>query len=134
MRKIEKSIVSLLKNGIKGTYKGTYKLTCRDTVSIFDDHVQYNLWDSVIFWTGSEDIFYFSGRGFQTQTTKNRISSILLAFAGAFVKQVKKFDWYLVFNDKKYPINADDIFYIKGNRLYKLETEVYKEDQEILPL
>lgn len=132
MRKIEQSIVSLLKN----SDKGIYKVTCRDTVSIFDDHVQYALWDSVIFWTGSgsDDIFYFSGRGFQTQTTKNRLSSILLAFAGAFVKQVKKFNWFLIFDNKKYPINADDIFYIKGNRLYKLETAIYKEDQEILPL
>ena len=125
MRKIEQTIVELLRNG----NDGNYNLSCRDNVQIQGIYKQYALWENILFWNDSNGIFYFCGRGYPTQTTKSRLSVILTAFFDAFIYQ-KKSEWFLSWNNKEYLINSFDIYYFKDNKVFRLDAH----NTEVLPL
>ena len=112
MRKIEEKIVNALNgnNGVK-------KLSCRDCVEVNGDNRKYYLWDNLLFWNDSENIYYFSARGWSSGTTKSRLNA-LLQFSDAVICQ-KNYKWFLNWNGKKYPLDLESIFFFKGNKLYK---------------
>ena len=114
MRTIEEKIIDALNgsNGIKN-------LSCRDRVEVNGDTKKYYLWDSLLFWNDAENTYYFSARGYSSQTTKSRLNAILHAFFGASITQ-KDYKWSLNWNGKKYPIGSDSIFMLKNNKLYRL--------------
>ena len=123
MRTIEEKIIATLRNG-----NGFKKLSCRDSVKVEGNRIEYYLWDNLIFWSNSGSI-YFSGRGWSSQTTKNRLNVILYNFLSASITQ-KNYKWILNWNNKSYLIDATNIFYFKGDKLYKKASH----DVEVLPM
>ena len=81
MRTIEEKIITTLRSG-----NGFKKLSCRDSVKVEENRIEYYLWDNLLFWINS-DICFFSGRGWNSQTTKNRLNTILNAFFDASITQ-----------------------------------------------
>ena len=123
MRTIEEKIIATLRSG-----NGFKKLSCRDSVEVEENRIKYYLWDNLLFWSNSGNI-YFSGRGWSSQTTKNRLNVILYNFLSASITQ-KNYKWLLNWNNKSYLIDATNIFYFKGNKLYKKASH----DVEVLPI
>ena len=124
MRTIEEKIIATLCSG-----EGAKKLSCRDCVEVDGNTKNYYLWDSLLFWNDSENNYYFSARGYSSQTTKSRLNAILGSFFGASIVQ-KDYKWILNWNDQNYPINATNIFSIKNNKLYCFGSE----EEEVKPL
>ena len=124
MRAIDEKIIAALRseNGLK-------KLSCRDSVKVEENRIGYYLWDNLIFWCNSDNEYYFSGRGWNSLTTKNRLNAILYNFVGACIIQ-KNYKWLLYWNNKEYLIDATNIFYFKGDKLYKKAAH----DEEVLPI
>ena len=126
MRTIEEKIIETL-HGCNG--EGLKKLSCRDRVEVDGNTRKYYLWNSLIFWNDAENVYYFSGRGCSSRTTKSRINRILGSFFHAGIYQ-KNWSWFLSWNGKKYPIDSESIFSFRGNKLNRLgEHEV-----EVKPL
>ena len=123
MRTIEEKIIATLRSG-----NGFKKLSCRDSVKVEENRIEYYLWDNLLFWSNSDNI-YFSGRGWSSQTTKNRLNAILYNFLRAYIIQ-KNYKWVLNWNNKSYLIDATNIFYFKGDKLYKKASH----DVEVLPI
>lgn len=75
MRTIEEKIIETLNgnNGVKN-------LSCRDCVEVDGNTKKYYLWGSLLFWNDAENTYYFSARGYNSQTTKSRLNAILHAF------------------------------------------------------
>lgn len=115
MRTIEKKIIQTL----RGNGGGKKRLSCRDVVAIEGSIKEYYLWSSLLFWNDSENKYYFSGRGYFSNTTKSRLNQILGSFFNAGVYQ-KNWSWFLERNGQNYPIDATSIFMFKGNELYRL--------------
>ena len=126
MRKIEKNIIQALR-GWNG--EGLKNLSCRDRVEVDGGTKKYYLWNSLLFWNDSENVYYFSGRGYNSQTTKNRLNQILESIKNAGVSQ-KNWGWFLNWNGKKYPIDSESIFCFRGNKLYRLGAH----EEEVKPL
>ena len=126
MRTIEDKIIDAL-NGCNG--EGVKKLTCRDCVEVDGGTKKYYLWNSLLFWNDAENIYYFSARGYSSQTTKSRLNQILRSFFNAGINQ-KNWGWFLNWNGKKYPVDSDSIFMLKGNKLYRLGAH----EEEVKPL
>ena len=126
MRTIEEKIIQALR-GRNG--EGVKQLSCRDRVVLSGNKKEYYLWDSLLFWNDSENIYHFSGRGWSSSTTKSRLNQILGSFFNARVSQ-KNWDWFLGWNGRKYPVDSESIFCFRGNKLYKKAAQ----DVEILPL
>ena len=126
MRTIEEKIIDAL-NGSNG--EGIKKLSCRDCVEVDGHTKNYYLWDSLLFWNDSENIYHFSARGYNSQTTKSRLNAILGSFFNASITQ-KNWDWFLSWNGKKYPVDPDSIFMLKDNKLYRLGAH----EEEVKPL
>lgn len=127
MRKIEEKIIQAL-SGWDG--EGLKNLSCRDSVEVDGNTKEYYLWNSLLFWNDSEkNIYYFSGRGYGSNTTKSRLNVLLNSFFNAGIYQ-KNWSWFLDWNGKKYPINPKSIFCFKGNKLYKLGAH----EEEVKPL
>ena len=124
MRKIEEKIIATLCSG-----EGVKNLSCRDHVVVYGKTKNYYLWDSLLFWNDSENNYYFSARGYSSQTTKSRLNAILDAFFGASITQ-KDYKWILNWNDQNYSINATNIYCIKNNKLYRLGSH----EEEVKPL
>ena len=124
MRTIEEKIITTLRSG-----NGFKKLSCRDSVKVEENRIEYYLWDNLLFWHNSDNIYFFSGRGYCSLTTKNRLNAILNAFFDASIIQ-KNYKWFLNWNNKEYPIDATNIFYFKGDKLYKKASH----DVEVLPI
>ena len=124
MRTIEEKIIATLCSG-----EGAKKLSCRDCVEVDGNTKNYYLWDSLLFWNDSENNYYFSARGYSSQTTKSRLNAILLTFFAASITQ-KDYKWILNWNDQNYSINATNIFCIKNNKLYRLGSH----EEEVKPL
>ena len=124
MRAIDEKIIAALRseNGFK-------KLSCRDSVEVKENKVKYYLWNNLIFWRNSDSIYFFSGRGWCSLTTKNRLNAILYNFLRAYIIQ-KNYKWILNWNKKEYLIDATNIFYFKGDKLFKKTSH----DVEVLPL
>ena len=124
MRAIDEKIIAALRseNGLK-------KLSCRDSVKVEENRIEYYLWDNLIFWCNSENEYYFTGRGYNSLTTKNRLNAILYNFLRVYIIQ-KNYKWVLNWNQKEYLIDATNIFYFKGDKLYKKESH----DVEVLPI
>ena len=116
MRTIEEKIIETLR-GCNG--EGLKNLSCRDRVEVDGNTKKYYLWNSLLFWNDSENIYYFSGRGWSSSTTKSRLHQILGSFFNARIYQ-KNFEWFLDWNGKKYPIDSGSIFCFRGNKLYRL--------------
>lgn len=116
MRAIEEKIIQALR-GWNG--EGVKNLSCRDHVELDGNKRKYYLWSSLLFWNDSENIYYFSGRGWKSLTTKNRLNQILGSFFDARVCQ-KNWSWVLTWNGKKYPVDSGSIFCFRGNKLYRL--------------
>ena len=125
MRTIEEKIIETL-NGCYG--EGLKNLSCRDSVEVNGGTKKYYLWGSLLFWN-NDDIYYFSGRGYSSQTTKSRLHALLRNFFNAGIYQ-KNWSWFLDWNGKKYPIDSESIFCFKGNKLYKLGAH----EEEVKPL
>ena len=129
MRTIEEKIIQALR-GWNG--EGEKNLSCRDSVEVDGNTKKYYLWNSLLFWNDSENIYYFSGCGWDTNVTKSRLNQILGSFFNAGIYQ-KNWSWFLDWNGKKYPIDSVNSFYFKGNKLYK----IYKlgaQEEEVKPL
>ena len=126
MRAVEEKIIQALR-GCSG--EGLKKLSCRDSVEVDGGTRKYWLWDSLLFWNEPENVYCFSARGWSSITTKSRLSQILGSFCNAGICQ-KNCEWFLEWNGKKYPVDSESVFMLKGNKLYK------KAEQctEILPL
>ena len=124
MRTIEEKIIATLRSG-----NGFKKLSCRDSVKVEENRIEYYLWDNLIFWNDSENVYYFTGRGYCSLTTKNRLNAILYNFLRVYIIQ-KNYKWLLNWNNKEYLIDATNIFYFKGDKLYKKASH----DVEVLPI
>ena len=124
MQTIEEKIIATLRSG-----NGFKKLSCRDSVKVGENKIEYYLWDNLLFWNDSENVYYYTGRGWNSQTTKNRLNAILNAFFDASITQ-KNYKWVLNWNQKEYLIDATNIFYFKGDKLYKKASH----DVEVLPI
>ena len=124
MRTIEEKIIAALRseNGLK-------KLSCRDSVRVEENAIEYYLWDNLIFRCNSDNEYYFTGRGWNSQTTKSRLNAILYNFLFASITQ-KNYRWILNWNNKEYLIDATNIFYFKGGKLFKKASH----DEEVLPI
>ena len=123
MRTIDEKIIATLRSG-----NGFKKLSCRDSVEIKENRIKYYLWDNLLFWNNTDGI-YFSGRGWNTQTTKNRLSAILYNFLSASITQ-KNYKWILNWKNKEYLVDTTNIFYFKEGKLYKKASH----DVEVLPI
>ena len=126
MRTIEEKIIDTL-NGCNG--EGVKSLTCRDRVEVDGNTKNYYLWNSLLFWNDSENIYHFSARGYNSQTTKSRLNAILGSFFNASIMQ-KNWCWFLDWNGKKYSVDCDSVFMIKDNKLYRLGVH----EEEVKPL
>ena len=126
MRKIEEKIIDAL-NGCNG--EGVESLSCRDRVEVDGKIKKYYLWNSLLFWNDSENNYYFSGRGWSSNTTRSRLDRILGSFFNAGIYQ-KNWGWFLNWNGKKYPVDSGSVFYFKGSKLYKLGAH----EEEVKPL
>ena len=124
MRTIEEKIIATLKSG-----NGFKKLSCRDSVKVEENRIEYYLCDNLLFWNNSDNIYFFSGRGCCSLTTKNRLNAILYNFLRVYIIQ-KNYKWVLNWNNKEYLIDATNIFYFKGGKLYKKASH----DVEVLPI
>ena len=124
MRKIEEKIIATLCSG-----EGAKKLSCRDCVEVDGNTKNYYLWDSLLFWNDSENNYYFSARGYSSQTTKSRLNAILLTFFAASITQ-KDYKWILSWNNQNYSINESNIYCIKNHKLYRLGSH----EEEVKPL
>ena len=124
MRTIEEKIIATLRSG-----NGFKKLSCRDSVKVEENRIEYYLWDNLLFWNNSDNIYFFSGRGYCSLTTKNRLNAILYNFLRVYIIQ-KNYKWLLNWNQKEYLIDATNIFYFKGDKLYKKASH----DVEVLPI
>ena len=114
MRTIEEKIIDALNGG-----NGVKNLSCRDCVEVDGNTKKYYLWNSLLFWNDEENIYYFSARGYNSQTTKSRLNAILRSFFDASISQ-KNWEWFLNWNGKKYSVDSDSIFMLKDNKLYRL--------------
>lgn len=126
MRTIEEKIIETL-HGCNG--EGLKNLSCRDSVEVDGNTKKYYLWNSLLFWNDSENIYYFSGRGWSSSTTKSRLHQILGSFFNAGIYQ-KNFEWFLDWNDNQYPIDSSSVFKLKDNKLYRLGAR----EEEVKPL
>lgn len=114
MRTIEEKIIETLNGG-----NGIKNLSCRDRVEVDGNTKKYYLWDSLLFWNDAENIYYFSARGYNSQTTKSRLNTLLRNFFNASITQ-KNWCWFLDWNGKKYSVDTASIFMFKDNKLYRL--------------
>lgn len=116
MRVIEGKIIQAL----RGWYgEGLKNLSCRDSVMVEGKTRKYYLWNSLLFWNDSENVYYFSGRGWNSSTTRNRLNRILGSFFNAGICQ-EKWGWYLSWHGNKYPVDPESIYCFRGNKLYRL--------------
>ena len=123
MKRIEEKIIQALNgnNGVK-------QLSCRDSVEVDGGTRKYYLWDNLIFWNDSENIYYFSGRGWSSNTTKSRLNALFQPYSAVICQ--RNCNWFLDWNGKKYPVDSESIFFFKGSKLYKKAAR----DVEVLPL
>ena len=128
MRAINEKIIAALRSG-----KGVKKLSCRDFVKVEENRIEYYLWDNLIFWRNSENEYYFTGRGWSSLTTKNRLNAILHNFLSMYIIQ-KNYKWILNWNNQNYLINETNIYCIKNNKLYKKSFENLSSVIEVLPI
>lgn len=126
MRTIEEKIIETL-NGCNG--EGLKKLSCRDCVEVDGGTKKYYLWNNLLFWNDAENNYCFSARGYNSQTTKSRLNAILWSFFKGVIYQ-KNWEWFLLWHNKKYPVDSDSIFMLKDNKLYRLGSQ----EEEVKPL
>lgn len=82
MRTIEEKIIEAFKAG------KALKLSKRDAVELDGAKVVYRLWGSAVFSHDKErNAFFFSFRGWPSQTTKSRIHELLRSFGLGGVRQ-----------------------------------------------
>ena len=124
MRIIEEKTIKALNGG-----NGVKNLSCRDRVEADGSIKKYYLWNNLLFWNDVENIYYFSARGYISQTTKSRLNQILGSFFGANIYQ-KNWEWFLDWNGKKFPIDSSSVFMLKDNKLYRLGSH----EEEVKPL
>ena len=124
MRIIEDKIIDALNgdNGVKN-------LSCRDRVEVNGGTKNYYLWNNLIFWNDAENNYYFSARGYNSQTTKSRLNQILGSFFNAGIYQ-KNWNWFLTWNSKKYPVDSSSVYKFNNNKLYRLGAH----EEEVKPL
>lgn len=126
MRTIEEKIIGTL-NGFNG--ESVKKLSCRDCVEVDGNTKKYYLWDNLIFWNNDDGIYYFSGRGWNSLTTKSRLNALLRNFFNASITQ-KNYEWSLNWNGKKYPVDPSSVYKFNNNKLYRLGAH----EEEVKPL
>ena len=126
MRTIEDKIIETL-NGCNG--EGVKKLSCRDRVEVDGDTKKYYLWNNLLFWNDPDNVYYFSARGWSSQTTKSRLDQILRSFFNARIYQ-KNWSWFFDWNGKKYPVDTASIYMLKDSKLYRLGAH----EEEVKPL
>ena len=126
MRSIDAKLIDAL-NGCNG--EGVKNLSCRDRVVVDGNTSKYYLWGSLLFWHDADNIYYFSGRGWSTSTTKSRLSRMLGSFCNAGIYQ-KNWSWFLHWNGKQYPVDTASIFMLKDKKLYRLGAHA----EEVNPL
>ena len=124
MRTIEEKIIEALNGG-----NVVKNLSCRDRVEVDEDTKKYYLWDSLLFWNDSDNVYYFSARGYSSQTTKSRLNAVLWGFFKAVIYQ-KDWEWFLLWRNKKYLVDSDSVFMLKDNKLYRLGAH----EEEVKPL
>ena len=95
MRAIDEKIIAALRSG-----NGLKKLSCRDSVEVKENRIKYYLWNNLLFWNDSDNEYYFTGRGWNSQTTKNRLNAILYNFLRVYIIQ-KNYKWILNWNKKE---------------------------------
>lgn len=123
MRAVEEKIIQALNGG-----NGVKNLSCRDLVEVNGSTKNYYLWNNLIFWNDG-GIYYFSGRGWNSCTTKSRLNALLCNFLVASITQ-KDYKWSLSWNGKKYPIDSSSVYKFSNNKLYRLGAH----EEEVKPL
>lgn len=126
MRVVEEKIIQALRGG---NGEGLRNLSCRDSVEVNGGTKKYYLWGSLLFWSDSENVCYFSGRGWGSGTTKSRLDRILGSFFNAGICQ-KNGGWFLSWNGRKYPVDSESVFCLRENKLYRLGAH----EEEVKPL
>ena len=90
MRTIEDKIIDALNGG-----NGVKNLSCRNRVEVDGGTKKYYLWNRLLFWNDAENIYYFSARGYNSQTTKSILHAILVSFFNVGINQ-KMGDGFLI--------------------------------------
>ena len=126
MRAIDEKIIQALR-GWNG--EGLKNLSCRDRVEVDGNTKKLYLWNNLIFWNDPENVYYFSGRGWSSDTTKRRLNDVLGSFFNAGVCQ-KNRSWFLDWNGKKYPVDSSSVYKFNNNKLYRLGAH----EEEVKPL
>ena len=132
MRTIEKNIIQVLEELKDANYMtwDNFSLSVRDSIYKDRETIQYKLWNNMIFeYNRKENTYYFSFCGYSTNTTKNRLNAILYNFLHVYIIQ-KNYKLVLNWNNKEYLIDATNIFYCKGDKLFKKASH----DVEVLPI
>ena len=132
MRTIEKNIIQVLEELKDANYMtwDNFSLSVRDSIYKDQETIQYKLWNNMIFeYNRKENTYYFSFCGYSTNTTKNRLNAILYNFLHVYIIQ-KNYKLVLNWNNKEYLIDATNIFYFKGDKLFKKASH----DVEVLPI
>ena len=132
MRAIEKNIIQVLEELKDANYMAwdNFSLSVRDSIYKDREIIRYKLWGNIILeYNRKENAYYFSARGWNSLTTKNRLNQILGSFFNASITQ-KKYKWFLNWNGKKYPVDSDSIFMLKDSKLYRLGAH----EEEVKPL
>ena len=111
-RCIEEKII----DRINSWKNGSYTLSVRDRVEIKNGQAIYYLWKSPIVTVTGKSV-KFSFCGFSSQTTKNRISSLLWEFAGCLIFR-KNCIHYLKMGNDYYRLNESYSYTIKNGNLF----------------
>ena len=83
MRAIEKNIIQVLEELKDANYMAwnNFSLSVRDSIYKDRESIRYKLWNNTIFeYNRKENTYYFSARGYSSQTTKSRLNAIFNYF------------------------------------------------------
>ena len=114
-------------NRIERWKEGDFSLSCRDSVQVktINGKIKavYILWVSPIFDVTKEIdgsfTVKFSFCGYSTQTTKNRLSTLINHFSGGYIFQKNYKMYYRNMNREVYPIDTEKSYMLKDGKLFE---------------
>ena len=127
MRTIEKQIINYLRNSDflsdSENYAKSRSFTIRDSVRLEKTRKRVYLWCHCIFTLDKENNIKFSFQGYQTNTTKGRISALISAFYSCFAG-IRQKNYQLIFysSSGEFPIASDKIYTIKNGKPEEVES------------
>lgn len=116
-------------NRIEGWKEGDFSLSCRDSVQVktINGKIKaiYILWVSPIFEVTKEIdgnfTVKFSFCGYSTQTTKNRLSTLINHFIGGYIFQKNYNMYYCNAKREVYPIDVAWSYMLKDGKLFETQ-------------